>query len=59
MTYDKFQDKEKVPVLLKGNNHKNFINISETDISALLNAFNHDHIVPEIFLNILINEMND
>lgn len=59
MTFDKFQDKERVPALLKKNNSNLFENISKTDISVLMNAFNQEHFVPEKFLQFLTEALHD
>jgi len=59
MTYEKFEEKNGIPVLLNENSNRSFANISETEISALLNAFNKEHFVPEEFLTYLIEKLND
>lgn len=59
MTYDKFQDKDKLPFLLKEKKFSSFNNISDTTILNLRNGFNNEHLLPEHFLNILTEEMHD
>ena len=59
MTFEKLQGSDKIPALLRKRNSQPFENVSETEITSLLNAFNKDHLVPEMFLQYLTEAMHD
>ena len=57
MAFEKYQGQ--VPELLEKSNSNISKNISETDISLLLNAFNEENLVPEKFLQYLTEALYD
>jgi UDP-N-acetyl-alpha-D-muramoyl-L-alanyl-L-glutamate epimerase len=59
MTFEKLKGSDKIPALLRKRNPQPFENVSETEILSLMNAFNKNHLVPEMFLQYLTEAMHD